>query len=86
MTCLLLRCDKCGVGTYGFGPTGCSECACDSVGSLNNQCDKSSGQVRIGKEESSYSFPFSVCVERKESMEDNAINVSLDSGDSPIAP
>ncbi|KAL3094721.1 hypothetical protein niasHS_006016 [Heterodera schachtii] len=38
------RCDRCAVGTYGFGPSGCSSCDCDSVGSLSNACDKQSGQ------------------------------------------
>lgn len=38
------RCDKCAVGTYGFGPSGCSKCDCDAVGSLSNSCDKQSGQ------------------------------------------
>lgn len=38
------RCDKCSVGTYGFGPSGCTECECDSVGSLHNRCDLQSGQ------------------------------------------
>uniref|UniRef100_A0A7E4V2G9 Laminin subunit beta-1 n=1 Tax=Panagrellus redivivus TaxID=6233 RepID=A0A7E4V2G9_PANRE len=38
------RCDKCAIGTYGFGPEGCSACNCDSVGSLSNNCDKHSGQ------------------------------------------
>uniref|UniRef100_A0A914C176 Laminin subunit beta-1 n=1 Tax=Acrobeloides nanus TaxID=290746 RepID=A0A914C176_9BILA len=38
------RCDKCAVGTYGFGPTGCTSCDCDSVGALSNACDKQSGQ------------------------------------------
>ncbi|KAI1733245.1 laminin EGF domain-containing protein [Ditylenchus destructor] len=38
------KCDKCAVGTYGFGPKGCSVCDCDSVGSLHNDCDKHSGQ------------------------------------------
>ena len=30
------KCDRCAVGTFGFGPQGCSACDCDSVGSLNN--------------------------------------------------
>uniref|UniRef100_A0A915C6Q9 Laminin subunit beta-1 n=2 Tax=Parascaris TaxID=6254 RepID=A0A915C6Q9_PARUN len=38
------RCDRCAVGTYGFGPSGCTACECDSVGSLSNICDKQSGQ------------------------------------------
>uniref|UniRef100_A0AC35F6W6 Laminin subunit beta-1 n=1 Tax=Panagrolaimus sp. PS1159 TaxID=55785 RepID=A0AC35F6W6_9BILA len=38
------KCDKCAVGTYGFGPNGCSPCDCDSVGSLSNNCNKQSGQ------------------------------------------
>ncbi|KAI3416331.1 hypothetical protein GPALN_005866 [Globodera pallida] len=38
------RCDLCAVGTYGFGPSGCSPCDCDSVGALSNACDKQSGQ------------------------------------------
>lgn len=38
------RCDRCAVSTYGFGPSGCSACDCDSVGALNNACDKHSGQ------------------------------------------
>lgn len=40
----IFRCDRCAVGTYGFGPEGCSSCNCDSVGSLNYSCDKQSGQ------------------------------------------
>lgn len=39
-----LRCDRCAVGTYGFGPSGCSPCDCDSVGALSNACDKQTGQ------------------------------------------
>ncbi|VDN83513.1 unnamed protein product [Brugia pahangi] len=38
------RCDRCAVGTYGFGPSGCTSCECDSVGSLNNNCNRQSGQ------------------------------------------
>ncbi|KAI6223535.1 Laminin subunit beta-1 [Aphelenchoides fujianensis] len=38
------KCDRCAVGTYGFGPSGCSPCDCDSVGALSNACDKQSGQ------------------------------------------
>ncbi|MFH4984454.1 hypothetical protein AB6A40_011163 [Gnathostoma spinigerum] len=38
------RCDQCAMGTYGFGPLGCTACECDSVGSLSNICDRQSGQ------------------------------------------
>ncbi|VDK28557.1 unnamed protein product [Gongylonema pulchrum] len=37
-------CDRCAVGTYGFGPSGCTACGCDSVGALSNNCDRQSGQ------------------------------------------
>ncbi|KAI6236382.1 Laminin subunit beta-1 [Aphelenchoides besseyi] len=37
-------CDRCAVGTYGFGPNGCLPCECDSQGALSNACDKQSGQ------------------------------------------
>lgn len=32
-------CDRCEVGTYGFGPEGCRACDCNSIGSLDNFCD-----------------------------------------------
>ncbi|KAL7070749.1 hypothetical protein ACQ4LE_009696 [Meloidogyne hapla] len=37
-------CVHCAALPYGFGPSGCSPCDCDSVGALSNVCDKQSGQ------------------------------------------
>lgn len=39
------RCDRCEVGTYGFGPEGCRACDCNSIGSLDNVCDNT-GQCK----------------------------------------
>ncbi|KAE8752609.1 hypothetical protein FOCC_FOCC000731 [Frankliniella occidentalis] len=39
------RCDRCEVGTYGFGPEGCRACDCNSIGSLDNICSNS-GQCK----------------------------------------
>lgn len=40
------QCDKCAVGYYGFGPDGCKACDCDSIGSLDNNCDILTGQCK----------------------------------------
>ncbi|XP_069813789.1 laminin subunit beta-4 [Dendropsophus ebraccatus] len=37
-------CDRCAVGSYGFGPSGCLECNCDSKGSISTLCDQVTGQ------------------------------------------
>ncbi|XP_077120924.1 laminin subunit beta-4 isoform X1 [Ranitomeya variabilis] len=37
-------CDRCAVGSYGFGPNGCQECNCDSKGSISTLCDQVTGQ------------------------------------------
>ncbi|XP_028906589.1 laminin subunit beta-2 [Ornithorhynchus anatinus] len=38
------RCDRCAVGTYGFGPSGCRACQCNPEGTLSSLCDSVSGQ------------------------------------------
>ncbi|XP_075715525.1 laminin subunit beta-4 [Rhinoderma darwinii] len=37
-------CDRCAVGSYGFGLSGCQECGCDSKGSISTLCDQMTGQ------------------------------------------
>ncbi|XP_075199590.1 laminin subunit beta-4 [Anomaloglossus baeobatrachus] len=37
-------CDRCAVGSYGFGLNGCQECDCDSKGSISTLCDQVTGQ------------------------------------------
>ncbi|CAJ0944059.1 unnamed protein product [Ranitomeya imitator] len=37
-------CDRCAVGSYGFGPNGCQECNCDSKWSISTLCDQVTGQ------------------------------------------
>ncbi|KAG8577287.1 hypothetical protein GDO81_010128, partial [Engystomops pustulosus] len=37
-------CNRCSVGSYGFGPSGCQECDCDSKGSISTLCDQVTGQ------------------------------------------
>uniref|UniRef100_A0A6Q2YJC7 Laminin, beta 2 (laminin S) n=1 Tax=Esox lucius TaxID=8010 RepID=A0A6Q2YJC7_ESOLU len=38
------RCDKCGPGTYGFGPAGCKACECSLEGAVTRFCDQQTGQ------------------------------------------
>ncbi|NWS97056.1 LAMB1 protein, partial [Mionectes macconnelli] len=40
------RCDRCTPGSYGFGPQGCSPCACSPEGSVSQLCDAVSGQCQ----------------------------------------
>ncbi|XP_018108129.1 laminin subunit beta-4 isoform X2 [Xenopus laevis] len=37
-------CDRCAVGSFGFGSAGCKECNCDTKGSVSPLCDQVSGQ------------------------------------------
>ncbi|KAM9311734.1 laminin subunit beta-4 [Gastrophryne carolinensis] len=37
-------CDRCAVGSYGFGPSGCLECDCHINGSISTLCDQVTGQ------------------------------------------
>ncbi|XP_063786062.1 laminin subunit beta-4 [Pseudophryne corroboree] len=43
-------CNRCAVGSYGFGQSGCQECDCDSQGSLSGLCDQVTGQCACRKE------------------------------------
>ncbi|NXD69078.1 LAMB1 protein, partial [Eolophus roseicapillus] len=40
------RCDRCTPGSYGFGPLGCSPCACSTEPPPSQLCDAVSGQCR----------------------------------------
>lgn len=40
------QCDKCAIGTYGFGPEGCKACDCNSIGATDNNCDVITGQCK----------------------------------------
>ncbi|XP_040199485.1 laminin subunit beta-4-like isoform X1 [Rana temporaria] len=43
-------CDKCAVGSYGFGPTGCVGCDCHINGSMSTLCDQITGQCACRKD------------------------------------
>ncbi|XP_075130250.1 laminin subunit beta-4 [Leptodactylus fuscus] len=43
-------CDRCAVGSYGFGPGGCQDCGCDSKGSISTLCDQVTGQCACRKD------------------------------------
>ncbi|XP_053321438.1 laminin subunit beta-4 [Spea bombifrons] len=43
-------CDRCAVGSYGFGPNGCKECGCHSNGSISPLCDQVTGQCACRSE------------------------------------
>ncbi|KAM8974024.1 laminin subunit beta-4 [Pelodytes ibericus] len=45
-----LCCDRCTVGSYGFGPDGCKECDCHSKGSMSKFCDQVTGQCACRSE------------------------------------
>ncbi|KAM4677068.1 laminin subunit beta-4 [Discoglossus pictus] len=37
-------CNRCAVGSYGFGPDGCKACDCNCQGAMSNICDQETGQ------------------------------------------
>ncbi|XP_068129732.1 laminin subunit beta-4 [Hyperolius riggenbachi] len=43
-------CDKCAIGSYGFGPSGCLGCDCHSSGSISTLCDQVTGQCACRKD------------------------------------
>ncbi|XP_063304153.1 laminin subunit beta-4 [Pelobates fuscus] len=43
-------CNRCSVGSYGFGPDGCKECDCHTKGSMSQLCDQVTGQCACRSE------------------------------------
>ncbi|XP_075062065.1 laminin subunit beta-4 [Mixophyes fleayi] len=43
-------CNRCAVGSYGFGPNGCQACDCDTRGSVSDLCDQMTGQCACRRE------------------------------------
>nr|DBA31295.1 TPA: hypothetical protein GDO54_007168 [Pyxicephalus adspersus] len=43
-------CDRCDVGSYGFGPNGCQGCDCHINGSMSTLCDQVTGQCACRKD------------------------------------
>ncbi|KAG8439906.1 hypothetical protein GDO86_005899 [Hymenochirus boettgeri] len=43
-------CDRCAVGSFGFGADGCKACDCDTQGSVSRLCDQVTGQCACRNE------------------------------------